>query len=168
MEIVPNRIRGGMGSLINSEKKNNADRDSDLPGCLVRPECSAEAELTFYRSNIGGIIVSVMMQRLNTNHPDNYLLAMRILWGPIVLMLACWAFIPESPWYHAKRGNKEAAMKSLHRLYGNVEGFDFEEEYGIIARTLEHEKERLNNAPKFVDIFKGLNLVSILGLVGIV
>ncbi|RSH83089.1 uncharacterized protein EHS24_006746 [Apiotrichum porosum] len=128
MEIVPNRIRGGM--------------------------------VTFQAvwSNIGGIIVSVMMQRLNTNHPDNYLLAMRILWGPIVLMLACWAFIPESPWYHAKRGNKEAAMKSLHRLYGNVEGFDFEEEYGIIARTLEHEKERLNNAPKFVDIFKGLNL----------
>lgn len=112
------------------------------------------------RSNIGGIVVSVMMQQLNKKHPDNYLLAMRIIWAPVALMIVCWVFIPESPWFHARRGNKEQAMKSMKVLYGGIEGFDFEEEYGIIARTIEHEKEILAEKPSFRHVFKGLNLVS--------
>ncbi|KAH7356508.1 general substrate transporter [Rhexocercosporidium sp. MPI-PUGE-AT-0058] len=128
MEICPNRIRGGM--------------------------------VTFQAvwSNIGGIVCSVMMQQLNQKHPDNYLLAMRILWAPIGSMIIFWIFVPESPWFYARRGNKEKAMKSLGQLYGGVEDYDFEEEYGIIARTIEHEKAQLEDEPKFVHIFKGLNL----------
>lgn len=109
-------------------------------------------------SNVGGIVVSVMMQQLNQKHPDNYLLAMRILWAPITFMILCWAFVPESPWFHARRGNKEGAMKSLRQLYGNVEGYDFEEEYQIIARTIEHEREFLAHAPSYMDVFRGTNL----------
>ena len=60
MEICPNRIRGGM--------------------------------VTFQAvwSNIGGIVVAVMMQQLNQKHPDDYLLAMRILWAPVGLMIIFW------------------------------------------------------------------------------
>jgi MFS transporter, SP family, general alpha glucoside:H+ symporter len=112
------------------------------------------------RSNIGGIIVSVMMQQLNQRHPDNYLLAMRILWAPVGLMIICWVLIPESPWYHARRGNKEKALKAMKQLYGGVQGYDFEEEYGIIAKTIEHESELLEDRPRYIDIFRGLNLVS--------
>jgi hypothetical protein len=101
-----------------------------------------------------------MMQQLNKKHPDNYLLAMRILWAPIALMIVCWVIVPESPWFHARHGNKEKAIKSLKMLYGGVEGFDFDEEYGIIARTIEHEKEMLQEMPSFRHVFKGLNLVS--------
>jgi sugar porter (SP) family MFS transporter len=128
MEICPNRIRGGM--------------------------------VTFQAvwSNIGGIVVAVMMQQLNQKHPDDYLLAMRILWAPIGLMIIFWAFIPESPWFHARRGDKEKAMKSLKQLFGNVEGYDFEEELGIIERTIEHERTMLDHAPRYRDVFKGLNL----------
>lgn len=128
MEICPNRIRGGM--------------------------------VTFQAvwSNIGSIIVSVMMQQLNQRHPDNYLLAMRILWAPIGLMIICWVIVPESPWFHARRGNKDEAIKSMKQLYGGVQGYDFEEEYGIIARTIEHERELLQETPRYVHIFKGLNL----------
>jgi hypothetical protein len=104
-----------------------------------------------------------MMQQLNKKHPDDYLLAMRVLWAPIGLMILFWAFIPESPWYHARRGNKEGAMKSLRQLYGNVEGYDFEEEYLIIERTIEHEKEFLAHKPSYADVFRGVNLVSHLG-----
>lgn len=100
-----------------------------------------------------------MMQQLNQNHPDDYLLAMRVLWAPIGFMLVCWAFIPESPWFHARRGNKEGAMKSLRQLYGNVDGYNMEEEYSIIERTIEHEKEFLQHAPSFADVFRGVNLV---------
>lgn len=130
MEICPNKIRGGM--------------------------------VTFQQvwSNIGGIIVAVMMQQLNKKHPDNYLLAMRILWAPIGLMIVFWTFIPESPWYHARRGEKEKAMKCLRQLFGGVEGYDFEEEYGIIARTIQHEQTMNQEKPSFADVFRGFNLVS--------
>jgi SP family general alpha glucoside:H+ symporter-like MFS transporter len=52
-------------------------------------------------------------------------------------------------------------MRSMKQLYGGVKGYDFEEEYGIILRTIEHEKEKLNNHPRYNDVFRGLNLVSI-------
>ena len=101
-----------------------------------------------------------MMQQLNEHYPDNYLLGMRILWAPIGLMILCWIPVPESPWFHARRGNKEKAMRSMRQIYGGVPNYDFEEEYGIITRTIEHEKEVLSAAPRYVDIFKGVNLVS--------
>lgn len=101
-----------------------------------------------------------MMQQLNQTRPDDYLLAMRILWGPIGLMLICWALVPESPWYYARKGNKEAALKCMKRLYGGIEWYDFEEEYGIITRTLQHEQAVLaENRPRYRDVFKGTNLV---------
>ncbi|KAF7185486.1 General alpha-glucoside permease, partial [Pseudocercospora fuligena] len=129
MEICPNRIRGGM--------------------------------VVFQQvwSCIGGIIVAVMMQQLNKKHPNNYLIAMRILWAPIAFMIVCWAFVPESPWHHARKGDKEMAMKALKRLFGGIEGYDFEEEYAIIARTIEHEKAMNEEKPRFRDVFRGLNLV---------
>lgn len=101
-----------------------------------------------------------MMQQLNTKYPNDYLLAMRIIWAPIGVMILFWAFIPESPWYLARRGNKEAAVKSLQRLYGGVSGFDIEEEYGIIERTIAHEKSMLGEKPRFRHVFQGNNLVS--------
>lgn len=128
MEVAPNRIRGGL---------------------LV---------FQAFWSNIGGIVVSVMMQQLNQKHPDDYLLAMRILWAPIGLMIVCWVFIPESPWFHARRGNEEKALKSLRQLFGGVEGYNIEEEYGIILRTIEHEKAVLASAPSYLDVFRGKNL----------
>lgn len=100
-----------------------------------------------------------MMQQLNEKHPDNYLLAMRLLWAPIGLMIVCWIFVPESPWFHARRGHKEKAMRSMRQLYGGIEDFDFEEEFGIIERTIQHESEQLNEQPRVIDVFKGLNLV---------
>ncbi|TXT04812.1 hypothetical protein VHUM_04080 [Vanrija humicola] len=128
MEIVPNRIRGGL--------------------------------ITFQAvwSTIGGIIVSVMMQQLNKKHPENYMLPMRILWAPIGLIIICWAILPESPWYYARQGNKEKALKAMKQLYGGIEGYDFEEEYGIIERTIEHEREINKGAPTYRDVFRGVNL----------
>jgi hypothetical protein len=116
------------------------------------------------RSNIGSIIVSVMMQQLNQKHPDNYLLAMRILWAPIGLMIVFWALVPESPWFHARHGDKEKALKAMHQLYGGVKGYDFEEEYGIIEKTIAHERDVLQEAPSVLHVFKGLNRVCISSL----
>ena len=75
-------------------------------------------------------------------------------------MIIFWVFVPESPWFHARRGNKEKALKTMRQLYGGIKDFDFEEEYGIIARTIEHERQVLDEKPRYIHIFKGLNLVS--------
>jgi SP family general alpha glucoside:H+ symporter-like MFS transporter len=150
MEITPNRIRGGMVTF----------QAVWYVYCSLRSSIFAIIADLLNRSNIGGIICAVMMQQLNSKYPDNYLLAMRVLWAPIGLMIICWALIPESPWYHARHGNKEKAMNSLRQLFGGVEGYDFEEEYGIIARTIEHERSMQFESPSYIQIFKGLNLVS--------
>jgi hypothetical protein len=135
--------------------------------------------LTYNRSNIGSIICSVMMQvslhqplaafssahglttfqQLNHKYPDNYLLAMRILWAPVGLMIVFWMFVPESPWFYARHGNKEKALKAMRQLYGGVPAYDYEEEYGIIERTIAHERAVLKEVPSVIHIFKGLNLV---------
>ena len=145
--------------------KQNPRRHGHFPSGLVRLSWLWGHQYSFladllYRSNIGSIICSVMMEQLNQRHPDNYLLAMRILWAPVGVMIIFWALVPESPWFHARRGNKEKALKAMRQLYGGVEDYDFEEEYGIIARTIEHEREFLEDRPKYIHVFKGLNLVS--------
>lgn len=128
MEICPDKVRGGMVIF--------------------------QAVWT----SIGGIICSLMMQQLNKHYPDDFRLPMRILWVPIGLMLVCWAVVPESPWYHARRGNEEGARKAMRRLYGNISWYNYDEEYGIILRTLEHEKATLaESKPRFRDVFKGVN-----------
>ena len=104
-------------------------------------------------------MVSLMMQQLNEKHPNDYLIAMRVLWAPIGAMILFWVIVPESPWYHARRGNKEAALKSMKRLYGNIAEYDFEEEFGIITHTIEHENSMLDNKPQYRDLFKGVNKV---------
>ncbi|KAM0342095.1 hypothetical protein ACHAPU_009708 [Fusarium lateritium] len=39
------------------------------------------------------------------------------------------------------------------------DGYDFEQEYSIIEKTIRHERGLLNEAPKVAHVFKGLNLV---------
>lgn len=46
----------------------------------------------------------------------------------------------------------------MKQLYGGVKGYDFEEEYEIIARTIEHERAQLQDKRRYIHIFKGLNL----------
>lgn len=112
------------------------------------------------RQGFGGIIQNVMMYLINKNHPTDYILALRVIWAPVGLIFFCFAFIPESPWFYVKRGNTEAAMKSLKKLYGNVDGYDFAEEMAIIENTIVHEINKVNNSPSFKQVFQGNNLVS--------
>ncbi|PCH03909.1 Major facilitator superfamily domain, general substrate transporter [Penicillium occitanis (nom. inval.)] len=135
MEICANKIRGGMISF------------------------------QAVWSNAGSIVSAVMMQQLNKHHPNNYLLAVRIFWAPVGMMILFWVFVPESPWYFPRCGEKEKAMKSMRWLYGNVEGYDFEEEYNIIAKTIEHERDMLASEPKYIHLFQGVNLKRTLTLI---
>lgn len=96
---------------------------------------------------------------LNKTHPTDWQIAVRALWGPVGLMLFCFLPLPESPWFYARRGDKDKAFKSMKTLYTGVEGYDREEEYGIMLRTLEHEREVAAKGIPWLAIFQGTNRV---------
>lgn len=100
-----------------------------------------------------------MMTMVNRHHPQFWLLPIYIEYGLIALMLGCYLVLPETPWYYGRRENREGCFKSMKRLYGNVEGYDYEEEYGIILRTIAHEKELLaeSKSQSWTHVFRGLN-----------
>lgn len=68
-------------------------------------------------------------------------------------------FVPESPLYHARKGNAEGAKRSMKQLYGNVEGYDIEYEYRVIEHGIEAEKVLIlaSKESSFLDIFRGTN-----------
>lgn len=100
-----------------------------------------------------------MMNFVNKFHPYFWLLPIYIEYGLVVLMLGCYLCLPETPWYYGRRENKAACFKSMNRLYGKIEGYNHEEEYGIILRTIAHEKELLAaaKAQSWTQVFRGLN-----------
>ena len=112
VEIVPNRTRGGLVTLRS------------------------------IWSSFGSILCSVMLQVANQKFPTFYRLPLYVCWGLSALMLVGILLVPESPWFYARHGRKADAMKSLGRLYGGIEGFSAEEEYGIIEMTLVLERGR--------------------------
>jgi hypothetical protein len=67
--------------------------------------------------------------------------------------------VPESPIYHARKGNAELAKKSLKQLYGNVATYDVEYEYRVIEHGIEAEKALIlaTQESSFLDIFRGTN-----------
>lgn len=108
---------------------------------------------------IATLAAALMMNFLTLAHPLNWHLPVYATWGPIAFMLFCFALIPESPWFHARRGHKEKAFKSLKKLYGNIPDYDYEEEYGIIVKTIANERAMLkrNKASAWTDLFKAPN-----------
>lgn len=108
---------------------------------------------------IATLLASVMMNELTKRHPLNWHLPIYATWGPVGFMLLCFLVVPESPWFYARHGNKEKAMKALHQLYGGVPGYDYEEEYAIIVRTVEHERAQIqaNKASGWTDLWRGTN-----------
>ena len=56
-------------------------------------------------------------------------------------------------------------MKVLQRLYSTVPGYNYEEEWGIMIRTVEHEAaaQAEEKIVSYKEVFRGTNLVSVLG-----
>lgn len=114
------------------------------------------------RYAIGGITASVMMSLTNKNQPYYWQLPVYVEMGLIGLMGICFLIVPETPWYYGRRGNKEGCFKAMQRLFGNVEEYDKEEEWGIITRSIEHERQMIaeSSSMSWSSIFRGTNGVS--------
>jgi SP family general alpha glucoside:H+ symporter-like MFS transporter len=152
VEIAPTRIRGGVVTFQAVWSVFGLFSSFFL---LFLPV------LTSYRSSIFGIVFNVMLETLNKRFPFNWRVPLYVIWPMALVILAAIITIPESPWFYARRGNKEAACRSLTKLYGNIPGYNVEEEYGIIERTLAHERHVLEigeGTESWLDLFRKGNL----------
>jgi hypothetical protein len=70
--------------------------------------------------------------------------------------------MPESPWYYARKDQAEKAIMTLNHIYKGVEGYDTEREYAVMVKEIENEREmrELSSRTSWLDLFKGVNLVS--------
>lgn len=102
-----------------------------------------------------------MLQTMNQAFPYDWHKPLYVVWPMAAIMLAAILIIPESPWFYARRGNKEAACKSLTKLYGTIPGYNVEEEYKIIEHTLAHERRALSvgdGEESWLDLWRKGNL----------
>lgn len=71
-------------------------------------------------------------------------------------------WLPESPWYYARRGKREKALHSLNRIYKGVPSFDAGHELAVIEHELEQEQE-LSAVGGWKALFKGPDRIRTLG-----
>lgn len=95
--------------------------------------------------------------------PDAHRLYLRAVYSEWVfsgLAIFIVAFIPESPRWHLRKGNKEKAAKVLKRCNGSIPGYDVDHELSVLEYDLAGERVMEGEAAKtsYLDIFKGVNL----------
>ncbi|WVR05517.1 hypothetical protein IAU60_002535 [Kwoniella sp. DSM 27419] len=120
------------------------------------------AMLTMYNIwwSIGSLFAPVALQVLGRKAPLDWKTPIYTQWAMIGLMILIYIFIvPESPWWAAEKGKHELGKRSLSTLNGNVAEYDVDNEYAILMRTIELEREvaaRQKNE-SFTALFKGVN-----------
>jgi len=72
----------------------------------------------------GQLIVAVAAQLFTVHLPDQWKPLVAIEFGFTGILLIIIWFVPESHLYHARKGNHEAAKRSMTRLYGTAPGYD--------------------------------------------
>ena len=72
----------------------------------------------------GQLIVAVAAQLFTVHRPDQWKPLVAIEFGFTGILLIIIWFVPESHLYHARKGNHEAAKRSMTRLYGTAPGYD--------------------------------------------
>ncbi|KAH7309712.1 general substrate transporter [Stachybotrys elegans] len=88
----------------------------------------------------------------------SYRIPFGVQWIWPVLILCGLVFAPESPWWHVRKGNRDAARDSLLRLTSCKQtGFNVEETLAMIEHTNEMEKQAKEGVT-YHDCFRGVDI----------
>lgn len=90
---------------------------------------------------IGSFFAYIALQIMNRQNPTVWLTPVYTQWAQIGIMIIIYVFLPESPSWCATRGDSERAKKELLKLNRGVKGYDLEQQYQLLALTVEHEKQ---------------------------
>lgn len=105
-------------------------------------------------------MAAVVLREINAKNPLNYKLALYTQFGVIGLSTIIFVFLPETPWWLARRGKVDQARKVLDRTYKGVPGYDSDREMGIILASIEQQRkwDAETDALGPFAMLKGLNL----------
>lgn len=111
-----------------------------------------------------GLFIGTLAIMLETKRdPLEWKTAVYTQWSQVGLMGIIYVFIlPETPWWHVRKGKAEQAKKTLRRLYGKIPGYDVDFEYQVIVDTVAREDAFAKESAEvpWSAIFKGINGVS--------
>ncbi|WRT64411.1 uncharacterized protein IL334_001343 [Kwoniella shivajii] len=90
--------------------------------------------------SIGQLFASAALKALSKTQPYNFLDLIYTEWAMLGIMLTIYIFIPESPWWCANHDRHDEGRAIVERLNGGIEGYNIDFHYGIIKRTVAHER----------------------------
>lgn len=72
-----------------------------------------------------------------------------------------WLFMPETPWYYARKEQADKAKKTLSKIYKGVQDYDVDREYNAMVLEIAHERENraINAQTSWKELMLGTNLV---------
>lgn len=146
-EVAPIRVRGLLLMLYNFWYVFNP------------PTTTMKHHRANTRFSVGGFFAPVALQVMSTYDPNNFRTPVYTQWGHIGLMLIIYIILPESPAWCASKDKADRAKKNMRFIYRGVEGFNIDEQYEVLVRTIEHERAVAAEMrdTKWWSIFKGTN-----------
>jgi hypothetical protein len=110
-------------------------------------------------SSPGGLIASVVLKARADVAPYDYRTVIYTQFGVIAFSTLIFVFMPESPWWTARKGKLDRTRKILEYTHRGVRGYNVERELGIILHTIEVQRENdaATRAMGFTAVLRGLN-----------
>ncbi|PHH63859.1 hypothetical protein CDD81_5416 [Ophiocordyceps australis] len=108
---------------------------------------------------IGQLLALCVLRVLVNNTSEwSYRIPFAIEWAWPAAMLAVMVFAPESPWWFARQGRRDDALKSLHRLVSRPTKIEFDagKTVDMMLHAVEIEKS-LTEGTGYRDCFRGID-----------
>ncbi|KAK2598390.1 hypothetical protein N8I77_011810 [Diaporthe amygdali] len=129
---------------------------SEVSPVILRPYLTTFVNMCW----VMGQFIAAGVNRASVTRGDQWAykipFAIQWVWPPLIL--AGVIFAPESPWWHVRQGDNQAARRALLRITSkNDPSFDPDETIAMIEHTNELEKS-LKAGTTYWDCFKGVDL----------
>ncbi|KAL4940005.1 hypothetical protein BDV06DRAFT_230690 [Aspergillus oleicola] len=110
---------------------------------------------------IGQLFASVALNRLNASDPYNFRTPIYTQWAMVGISGMIFVLLPESPWWLVGKDRHEKAARVLRLCNGKVEGYDVQEQIGIMTATITEERHiaARDSQQGMWAVFQGRNLL---------
>ncbi|KAH6967855.1 general substrate transporter [Ilyonectria sp. MPI-CAGE-AT-0026] len=110
---------------------------------------------------LGQLFASVALNRLNAADPLDFRTPIYSQWGMIGVIIIIFVFLPETPWWLVSQGKLDKASKVLQLCNGHIEGYDIQEQIGIMDATVMMERHiaKRDSREGIWAVFQGRNLI---------